>query len=106
MPTYMVQGKLVTLTAVRADVGSGPIAIEPIEKFHHGDLVRIDGGAALQLGDQLCTANLRLSLGAGKRVPAAPAPAGHRIMVVEDDCPTAGGTFADVAFHFFRLLLS
>jgi hypothetical protein len=45
---------------------SGPIAIEPLEKFHHGDLARIDRSAALEFGDQLCAPNLCLTLCAGK----------------------------------------
>jgi hypothetical protein len=45
---------------------SGPIAIKPIEKFHHGDPARIDRSAALQLGNQLRASDLRLSLSPGK----------------------------------------
>src|SRR5690349_14587268 len=80
---------------------SGPIAIEPIEKFHHGGLVWIDRGAALQLGDQPGSLDLRLTLRTGEAMPAAAPAASHRIVVIKDDCPVAWGSFADMAFHDF-----
>src|SRR5262245_2087697 len=82
-------------------VGSGPIAVEPIEKFHHSDLVRLDRTTVLQFGDQPRAFDLRLPLSAGEAMPTAPALAGHRIMTIEDDCPTAGRALTDMAAHYF-----
>ena len=69
---------------------SGPIAIKAIEKFHNGNLVWIDGDAALQLGNQLRAPDLRFTFRAPKAVPAALTLAGHRIIVIKNDRPTAG----------------
>src|SRR5262249_19881921 len=100
MPTYMVQSKSVTLTRGCIYVGGDPVAIKPIKKFPYSNLVRIDRGAALQLGDQLCASDLRLALRSGKAVPAALALSGLRIAHVDDDGPVAGRAFTDVALHF------
>src|SRR5262245_46806708 len=85
---------------------SGPIAIEAIKKIHHGDLVRLDRGAASPLGAHPCSPYLRLPRSTGERMPAALTLAGHGIMVIKDDCPTAGRALTKMAFHFLRLLLS
>jgi hypothetical protein len=69
---------------------SGPVAIEPIEKFHNGDLVGINRGAALQLSNQLRASDLCLSLSPLEAMPAALSPASHRIMVIKNDCPATG----------------
>src|SRR5262245_24935128 len=60
-----------------------------------------DGGAFLQLSNQAGAFDLRLPLGAPEAVPTLLALTALRIAHVDDDCPMAGRTFADVAFHFF-----
>src|SRR5262249_38475130 len=102
----VVQNVAVTLTTMRADIVGDPISLKSIQELPKGDLVWIDRGAALQLRNQLCAPNLCFTFRAPKAMPAALTPASHRIMVVKNDCPTAGRALADMAFHFLRLLFS
>src|SRR5262249_50648003 len=101
----IVESITVALTAVRANVGGNPVAIKPIKKFRDGDLVWINRGAALQLRNQARTFNLRLTLRSLETVPAALALAGHRIVVIDHDCPMARAALANMASHdLFSLL--
>src|SRR5262245_40176657 len=104
MPTYMVQGKLVTLTAVRADVGGDPVAVTPIEKFRDSDRVWINGIAASQLGAQLCTPNGRLPLSPLEAVPATLSLPGDGILRVQNDRPMPRRALTNMAFHDFVYL--
>src|SRR5262249_13000274 len=101
MPADVVEGVPVPLGAVLGDVGSNPIDLKSVEELPKGDLVRIDCGAGLRLGDQAGALDLRLPLVAGEAVPAAFALAGLRIAHVNDDGPMTGRAFADMALHFF-----
>src|SRR5262252_912635 len=83
-----------------------PISFEAIEKFRHGDFIEINRGAALQLGNQLSAFDLRLAFRALKAMPAAFPPTGGGVFYVNDDCPMAGRTLADMPSHGLFSLLS
>ena len=65
-----------------------PHVVEPaVEKLSKCGLARLDISADLDLRDQSRALDLSLTLGSGKRMPLAFAPAGFWITHLDDDCP-------------------
>src|SRR5262249_58000127 len=88
------------------NMSANPIAFEAIKKFRNGDLVRLDGAAALLLRNQPRTFDLCLTLRSFEAMPAALALAGHGILGVQDDRPMAWAALAEMALHFCLPLIS
>src|SRR5215510_4497484 len=82
---------LIALRRSWRDVPCGlPLGYAAAHEVSHCDLGRLDGGSAVDRGDEPGALNLRLAFGAGEGVPAPFALAGCRIAYINDDGPVAG----------------
>src|SRR5262245_42149706 len=76
-----------------------PISLKSVKILRHGNPRGINSAAVSELRDQLRAADLRLTFGADKRMPAALALTCLWIVHVEDDRPTARTSFANMPSH-------